>query len=223
MEAVATTSIDGQLAELDREIELREISQELARRDLFEFTKYTFRAYKRENWHHRLVAKYLQGTVDGEIKRLMLFAPPRHMKTESLERAFSFAMGKDTDCKIIITGYAATKARKISGHIKENVKDLLMKEVFPEFPGVNGADTQDNWELGNGHRGSLLAAGVGGSITGEGFNIAGIDDPVKDREQAESSTYQEKTNDWYWSTFLSRQDEVDSAIVISNTRWNTKD
>jgi phage terminase large subunit-like protein len=208
---------------LKLELEERDILRELGGRTTFGYTKYTFRAYKRENWHHRLIADYLQMAIEKKITRLMVYAPPRHMKSENLERAFSYSMGKNPDDKIIICGHTAPKARKISNHIKSNVTDPRHLDIFPDFPGINGENTQHFWELGNGWRGSLLAAGRSGPITGEGFNLAGIDDLVKDREQAESPTFHEKNYDWYSSTFLSRQDEEDSVIVIVNTRWNPKD
>lgn len=205
------------------ELEERAVQRELATRGTFNYTKYTFRTYKKENWHHRLMAKYLQLAVERKITRLMIFTPPRHMKSESLERAFSYALGKDPDEKLMIIGHSSPKAEDISSHIKANITDPLHCDVFPDFPGVNGKNTQKKWEIGNGWRGALIASGRSGGITGSGFNLAGIDDLVKDREQAESPAYHEKNFDFYVSTFLSRQDEEDSGIVIVNTRWNPKD
>jgi len=205
------------------EIEKRKIKKELGTRSTFGYTKYTFRSYDKENWHHKLISNYLQRATDRKIKRLMVFAPPRHMKSENLERAFSDDLGKRPDDKIILVGHTAGKAKKISAHIKANVTDQRHYDIYPNFPGVNGINTQDYWELGNGYRGSVLAAGRSGTITGEGFNVGGIDDLVKDRDQAESPTYHDKNFDFYASTFLSRQDDEDSIIVIVNTRWNPKD
>ena len=195
----------------------------LARRNSFDFIKYTFRKYEHENWHHKLAAKYIDKLIKREILRLMIFEPPRHMKTEGVERALSRAIGANTDEKLIVCAFGADKAYKISGHIKSNIKDNNFKRVFHSFPGIAGSDQVKFWEIGNTHRGSCLAAGVGGPITGEGFTIGYIDDPVKSREQAESPTYQDKTFEWYEGTFLNRQDSKYSAILNTNTRWNRKD
>lgn len=223
-------SIKSQLKALENEekrirleLEERKIRKELASRSTFHYTKYTFRSYKNENWHHHLIAKYLQKAVDGEIRRLMIFSPPRHMKSENLERAFSYALGKNPDLKLMIIGHSSPKAEDISSHIKSNVTDQRHVDVFPSFPGINGKNTLKKWEIGNGYRGCLIASGRSGQITGSGFDLAGIDDLVKDREQAESPAYHEKNFDFYSSTFLSRQDSEQSVIVIVNTRWNPKD
>ncbi len=216
-------SLDSEIERIKIELEQREIRKELGGRSVFDYMKYTFRTYKKENWHHRLITKYLQMAVERKITRLMVFSPPRHMKSENLERAFSYALGKNPDEKLMIIGHSSPKAEDISIHIKANVNDPLHYDIFPDFPGINGKNTQKKWELGSGYRGALIASGRSGGITGSGFSLAGIDDLVKDREQAESPAYHEKNFDFYVSTFLSRQDEEDSGIVIVNTRWNPKD
>lgn len=206
---------------------IRKIKREKANRNIFDFIKYTFRFYKHENWHHKLIASYYQRAINKEIKRLMVFLGPRNMKTEGLERAIAWAYGKNPNLKVISCAYAATRAVKSSKNIKQNVRDPNYSEVFPDYKGgkffVDTTDKQDFWEIGGGNRGSYLAAGVNGPIVGEGFNLGIIDDPVKSRAEAESPTYQEATKVWYFGTFLNRQDEKDSVIIIINTRWNTKD
>lgn len=210
-----------------REKRIRLAKREKARRNIFDFIKYTFRFYKHENWHHKLISNYYQRAIQKEISRLMVFLGPRNMKTEGLERAIAWAYGKNPNLKVISCAYAATRAVKSSKNVKQNVKDPNFSEVFPVYKGgefFKGAtDKQDFWEIGGTHRGSYLAAGVNGPIVGEGFNLGIIDDPVKSRAEAESPTYQETTKEWYFGTFLNRQDEKDSVIIIINTRWNRKD
>jgi predicted phage terminase large subunit-like protein len=193
---------------------------------LFHFLKYSFRQYKYENWHHHLVCDYLQRWVKGEIKRLMIFAPPRHMKTESSQRALTWALGKNDDCKLIICGYSDAKARKISMNIRDNVKDDKFKLAFPKRVTdtyLQGMDTQSYWRLDTNTKSQALAAGVGGPITGEGFTLGYIDDPYKSRETAESPVIRDKTNEWYTDTFLTRQDESYSGILMTTTRWHKHD
>lgn len=209
--------------QLIKQARLEKARREKARRNVFGFTKYTFRRYKNENWHHRLTSDFIQRGIEREILRLMIFAPPRHMKTENMQRGFSYALGNDHDLKMILTAYGGDKAHKISNQIKTNVNEDAFQKVFPDFPGVRGMNKINNWSLGGEHRGEVLAAGVNGPITGEGFNLGYIDDPVKTRAEAESPAYQDKTYEWYDETFLPRQDEIDSAIFITNTRWNRKD
>ena len=49
-----------------------------------------------------------------------------------------------------------------------------------------------------------------------------IDDPIKNREEANSSTYREKLWEWYTSTLYTRQ-EREGSILITLTRWHEDD
>jgi predicted phage terminase large subunit-like protein len=71
-------------------------------------------------------------------------------------------------------------------------------------------------------KGYLLSVGVGGSITGMGADLFIIDDPVKNSEEAESETYQEKVINWYNSTAYTRL-EKGANMVICQTRWHKQD
>ena len=68
----------------------------------------------------------------------------------------------------------------------------------------------------------MWAAGVGGPITGKGFHLGIIDDPVKNAEDAASETVRARQWDWYRSTFYTRQ-EPGAAIVVIQTRWHEDD
>jgi len=91
---------------------------------------------------------------------------------------------------------------------------------------ANGGQVKDDaaavkhWETDQG--GGLWAAGVGGPITGKGFHLGIIDDPIKNAEEAASETVQKSHQAWYASTFYTRE-EPGGAIVIMMTRWNESD
>jgi predicted phage terminase large subunit-like protein len=73
-----------------------------------------------------------------------------------------------------------------------------------------------------GHKGVYKCAGVGGAITGYGLDYGIIDDPIKNRDEAESPVYREKIWQWYMSTFRSRK-QKDACILITMTRWHEDD
>jgi len=77
------------------------------------------------------------------------------------------------------------------------------------------------WDLA-GHRGGYIAAGVGGPITGQGGHLIVIDDPVKNREEADSEVVRDSIWDWYQSTLYTRLEE-DGAIILVMTRWHEDD
>ena len=50
----------------------------------------------------------------------------------------------------------------------------------------------------------MRSVGIGGGITGQGADLLIIDDPVKNREEAESKTTQDKIAAEYQSTLYTR-------------------
>ena len=204
---------------------------QLAQNNLLDFTRYTFPKYQ-VNWHHRLLANKLDKVVTGEVKRLMIFMPPRYGKTELASRRFpAYILGKRPNSQIIATSYGATLAQDINRDVQRIIDSDLYQEVFPETKlyGKNVRTVSSGTYLRNSeifevvnHKGFYKSAGVGGGITGKGFNFGIIDDPVKNAEEALSPTYRQKIWDWYTSTFYTRA-EKDARIVVIMTRWHEDD
>ena len=71
-------------------------------------------------------------------------------------------------------------------------------------------------------QGAFTAAGVGGPITGRGCSLGIIDDPVKNREEAESETTRQTVKDWYSSAFYTRL-APGGGILVIQTRWHDDD
>lgn len=150
----------------------------------------------------------------GELTRVMIFAPPRHGKSEELSRLFSaYYLQCFPDRWVGINSYAAELAYTLSRSARDN---------FVANGGVvkDDAGAVKHWETTKG--GGLWAAGVGGPITGKGFHLGIIDDPIKNAEEAASETVQANQQHWYASTFYTRE-EPRGAIVIMMTRWNESD
>jgi len=198
-----------------------ELRRRHACNSLIGFTKATFPQYRAEA-AHRLIAHHLDRVVAGECRRLMIFAPPQHGKSElSSVRLPAYWMGKRPDDPVILTSYGADHAYRLSRHARQCVESDEYQGVFPGIKTQGDSRAVDHWEL-EGHRGGLLATGVGGPITGQGAMLGIIDDPVKGWEQAQSVTYRDSTWDWYLSTFRTRIWEG-GAIVVLMTRWHEDD
>ena len=76
------------------------------------------------------------------------------------------------------------------------------------------------WQTAQG--GGLHAAGVGTGLTGFGGTLMVLDDPVKDREQADSELYREHAWSWYQEVFLTRL-QRNGVVVVMGTRWHEDD
>jgi predicted phage terminase large subunit-like protein len=190
-----------------------------ARKSLIEFTKYTLPQYL-EARHHTLIAERLEAVERGDIDRLMINMPPRHGKSELASRRFpAWFLGRHPTKSIIAASYNSDLASDFG----RQVRNIVMSgEYRPVFDAALAEDSRaaNRWNTVQG--GSYVAAGVGTAITGRGADILLIDDPVKDREEADSEVQRQKVWDWYTSTAYTRLAPGGRVIVIQ-TRWHEDD
>lgn len=199
---------------------LAEVRAALARRSLLRFTEYTNPLYRRAQHHEQIAAK-LEAVERGEIDRLMIFMPPRHGKSELASKRFpAWCLGRKPERQIIAASYNSDLANDFG----RNVRNLVAEPEFQQvFPGVALApDSQAANRMNTNLGGAYVAAGVGTAVTGRGAHIALIDDPFKDREEADSERRRDVVWDWYRSTLYTRL-MPGGAVVIIATRWHEGD
>jgi predicted phage terminase large subunit-like protein len=186
---------------------------------LLEFTKYTNPTYQAAD-HHRLIADKLEAVERGEINRLMITMPPRHGKSELASRRFpSWYIGRNDNKQIIAASYNSDLANDFGREVRNIVNSpefnkLFKAELSPDSKAAN------RWHTDKG--GMYVAAGVGTAITGRGADILLIDDPFKDRQEADSEITRQRVWDWYTSTAYTRL-MPGGAIIVINTRWHDDD
>ncbi len=195
------------------------------------FTLATFPGYQ-VNWHHRVLCETLDRFVAGEITRLMVFMPPRYGKSELVSRRLpAYILGRDPDAQVIATSYGADLAGRMNRDVQRIIDSSAYAEIFPKtrLSGSNVRFEAQGTFLRNsdifeivGRKGVYRSAGIGGGITGMGCNYGIIDDPIKSRAEANSSTYRNAIWEWYTSTFYTRL-EKDARILITLTRWHQDD
>lgn len=213
---------DYQLNEL---LKLEEL--EKARRGLLSFTLFTKDDY-RVNWHHQLICQYLNKFIRGEIKRLMIFCPPRHGKSELVSRRLpAMLMGINPNAQIISASYSDNLASMMNRDTQRIIDSPEYQTLFPDTSlakSVGGSIFTRNSDVFEivGHKGRYKSAGIGTGITGMGANYAIIDDPVKDQIDADSEVKRENVWEWYTSTLYTRLQNPRS-ILLTMTRWHEDD
>ena len=169
-----------------------------------------FRWYR----HVQVVGEALERVVAGDLRRLIMTIPPRHGKSLLGSRILpAYFLRRHPERWVGLNSYSADLARTFSRSARDH------------FAASGGAIRDDagavtHWETTAG--GGMWAAGVGGPITGKGFHLGIIDDPIKNAEEASSEVMREKQKDWYQSTFATRE-EPGGAIIITMTRWDEDD
>lgn len=207
-----------------------------ARKNFLAFCQYVDPRYETPR-HIRLLASKLQqvalfiasGGRQG-IGRLMILMPPQHGKSQIASRNFpAWLLGLLPDSHIILTSYGESLATRHSRFIRDLVMTEEYQAVFGHksnklVPVELSSDSRstENWDLARPYRGGVKAAGVGGGITGLPAHLFIVDDPFKNREEAESESRRELVDDWYKSSSRTRL-RPNAAVVIFNTRWHPDD
>lgn len=149
-------------------------------------------------------------------------APPQHGKSELASvRLPAYWLGHRPNDPIILTSYAASLAYDKSRQARDLVESLEYQRLFPGTKTRRDKRAVADWGLRDA-RGGVVAAGVGGPITGHGALLGIIDDPIEHWEQAQSVTLREKVWEWWQRTFRTRIWEH-GAIVLIMTRWHEDD
>lgn len=196
---------------------------ELARRRFLDFARFVDPRYE-ANWHHEVFADVIERVYRGETRFVILDAPPRHGKSYHFNQlAPAWFLGAKPGVQIITATYSQDFANMHSRKVQAIMREEEYKKVFPEAEigwARNVRTSYQEFVVRNGS--SLKAAGVGGSVTGRGANLFIIDDPFKDRKEAESEAARNARYDWYLDVADSRL-EWPWAIIVMATRWHEDD
>jgi hypothetical protein len=204
---------------------------ELARRHLSDFIAFTKHDYE-FNWHHQRICDTVDKFVKGEIKKLLIFAPPQHGKSEiTTRRAPAFMLGRDPKLRIAIISYSKELAMSFNRDIQRIIDDYSYKSIFPETI-LNRSNVVTSAKQGfirNNtmfetvpHKGSVRTVGLEGSLTGFPVDIAIFDDLYKSREEALSLKHQNNVKS-FWESVLVPRLHNNSQILGTFTRWSEND
>lgn len=208
-----------------------ELLNRIARKEMLYFTCKTKPDYSVQ-WFHRLLCSRLDDLSNSKIKKLMVFMPAQHGKSELVSRRLpAFILGKNPMLKVAACSYSADLAAKFNREVQRIIDDNKYREIFPDTC-LNTKNTvtdskgswlrnSDEFEIVN-HGGSYKGVGVMGPLTGNPVDFGIIDDPVKDRHEAQSKTYRERLWDWYNDVFCFRLHN-DSRVLLTMTRWHEDD
>ncbi|MEB3319810.1 MAG: phage terminase large subunit [Cyanobium sp.] len=228
---MTTTEAAPQEPKDDKEAARQELARrELARRHLLPFIQRFQKDYL-AGWVHKDICQRLERFSDAimrkESPRLMLFLPPRAGKSLIASQYFpAWHFGRMNTHEIISASYSQSLQIDFSRKIQELMRSKEYQQVFPDVQILKNNEALERWGLGTAEgkrtNGGFLAAGVGGPITGRGAHCLIIDDPVKNREEADSAVMRANTKAWYSSTASTRL-APGGGVLIIQTRWHDDD
>ena len=165
-------------------------------------------------WQHLcFIRKQLDRITHERLKRLMLFVPPRHGKSEMVTIRYPvWRLERSPSMRVIIAAYNQTLVNKFSRKARAIARRRM---ILSEH-----RTAVEEWETTAG--GGLRSVGVGVGITGQGGDLIIIDDPVKNRAEANSLTYREHVWEWYRDDLYTRQEPGCAMVLIMCMTGNTR-
>lgn len=150
--------------------------------------------------------------------RLIICMAPQEGKSVRVAGDFpTWLLTQNPDLRIVTASYGQSLANRNGRAIRRRITDHtdLGLHLAPD----NGAVHE--WSV-DGHDGGVLSVGVGAGVTGRAADLLIIDDPIKDRAQADSETYRDNVWDW-WTDAASARLAPGAPVVLILTRWHHDD
>lgn len=151
--------------------------------------------------------------------RLIISMPPQEGKsTLATKWAPVHLLKERPDTRIIIASYAANVARRMGRLIRGEIG------THGDELGIAIADdvaAQHEFGIAD-HTGGVYAVGIGGGLTSRPADVMIIDDPLKDRAEADSENFRDRAWDW-WTDVASTRLAPGAPVILILTRWHHDD
>ena len=204
-------------------IRLERVRRELARRS---FREYLYLAHG-ESWKRTRFSDFLADTIQAFVEAetgnaydiLILETPPQHGKSMTVTESLpSWYMMRRPETRVILSSYSDESAERFTRRNKEKLEHWGKKLAGVEIGKINRAT---EFELA-GCRGRLISRGILAGITGNPCDLLIIDDPIKNREEADSLTQRNKL--WAeWLNSLKSRLAAGAKVIVIMTPWHEDD
>jgi predicted phage terminase large subunit-like protein len=208
-------------------VEGRAFADALVRQNFLFFVMRVFRTLNGEapfhpSWSVEVMTDWLTLAADGDIRRLIINLPPRHLKSICASVALpAWILGRDPAARITCISYSDELAAKLARDSIKVMNSEWYKRTHPNTRISKKRSAVTDFETTGG--GGRLATSVGGTLTGRGGNYIIVDDPIKP-EDARSNAHRTSTNQWFDHTVYSRFDNpADGVLIIVMQRVHLDD
>lgn len=197
-----------------------ELRKELVRRSYAEYCKYVHKGSWILGKHLKYTCDVIEDLIYRRMKEniLIISMPPQHGKSQCISETLpSYYLGRFPDARVIEVSYGDELAQNFGRRNKDKIK-----EFGKELWGIQLSKANDtNFEI-EGRRGSMISRGIMAGLTGNPGDLIIIDDPIKNRKEAESETYRKSVWDEFLNSIYTRL-SAKGVIILVMTRWHEDD
>ena len=165
-------------------------------------------------WHIDAISEHMEAVLNGEILRLSINIPPRHMKSIGISVAFpAWAWIKRPELQFLFSSYASTLSIRDGVKCRRVLESPLYKRWWKDRFSLT-SDQNTKIRFDNDKGGYRISTSVDGMTTGEGGDIIVIDD-ANNVKEAESDTTRNSTNSWFDEVMQSRFNDPKTGALVS--------
>lgn len=174
-------------------------------------------------WHIDYLLEYLTAVDLGQILKLLINLPPRHLKSDLVSVCWpTWSWTEKPWLRWIFSSYSAALSTKHSIDRRHIIESAWYQKNWGDMTRLED-DQNQKTEFQNTQRGVMVATSVGGSITGKGGDRIVIDDLINP-EDAESKAKREAAIEFYLRTLSTRlDDKMTGAKVVIEQRTHQRD
>jgi predicted phage terminase large subunit-like protein len=208
-------------------IPIDDLNRVLAEKSLAEFVKQMWVTMDPHEyvhgWHIDAICDHAEAVVRGEIRRLCVNIPPRHMKSLSLSVGLvPWAWLIKPELQFVYFSYASTLSIRDGVKARRVLDSPKYKGWWSDRFALTG-DQNTKIRFDNNKGGYRISTSVSGVATGEGGDVLVIDD-ANNVQESESELIRTGTNTWFDEVIQSRfNDPKTGALVSIQQRSNAKD
>lgn len=168
----------------------------------------------------KTVQKFIENKTGHSHDILIIQCPPQHGKSQTITETLpSWYLGKNPYHRVIQGSYNQDTADRFSRRNREKIKEfgkiLFGIEISKEM------DRNDRFELAK-TKGMMMSVGIMGGATSNSAELMIIDDPIKNREEADSEIHREKM--WgEWQNSFKTRFQAGTKVILIMTRWHEDD
>jgi hypothetical protein len=161
--------------------------------------------------------KFVTDTNSGGVLNISM--PTRFGKSLLSTALSAWLLMRNPDTRILRASYSADLAEMFGVQVR-GLYEKSCEDYLHQVPHIEG--TRGRWIIGDREQPSHAAVGIGGGITGFGFDIAIVDDTAKNMLEATSAAYSRQLQVFKESVLLGRL-EGSRKILNVGTRWTVND
>jgi len=205
----------------EQQEELRQgLKLELYRREYSSYCEYVHQGRWILGKHLKLICDAIEKLVNRTMKQniLIISMPPQHGKSQCVTETLpSWYLGNNPAKRVIEVSYGDDLAQRFGRRNKEKILEFG-KELFNITLSKTG-DT--DFEIKD-YKGSMISKGIMAGLTGNPADLIIVDDPIKNRQEAESETYRNRIWEEFLNSIYTRL-SAEGIIIVIQTRWHEDD